>query len=212
MTKFRLLLRNSRDNKLLKQLFLPNKSKMRETPRSLLSKKLLERLPRPRNWLLKRRKLQRPPLLLLRLLPKLLNRKLMRTKLPLNSKLRLLLSKRDSKERLLIPLLIRLRWPKKLHSLPRPKVRFRLLSINKLLLLLLSRRLRLKDKELRMRRQLLRLKEKRMREELLMLSKLPLMQLTEKLLLLIELRILRLKLLLPRPDLKLTSRQLRLLS
>jgi hypothetical protein len=63
-----------------------------------------------------------------------------------------------------------------------------------------------------MRRQLLRLKEKRMREELLLLSKLPLMQLTEKLLLLIELRILRLKLLLPRPDLKLTSRQLRLLS
>jgi len=212
MTKFRLLLRNSRDNKLLKQLFLPNKSKMLETPRLLLSKKLLERLLKPKKRLLKRRKPPRPPLLLPRLLLKLLNRKLTRTKLPLSSKLRLLLSKRDSKERLLIQLPTRLRWPKRLDSLPRPKVRSRLLRIDKLPLLLLSRRLRLKDKELRMRRPLLKLKEKRMREELQLLSKLPPMLPTERLLLPIELRNLRLNLLLPKPDLKLTSRLLRLLS
>lgn len=48
MTKSMLLLRNSRDNKLLNPLFLPNKSKMREMPRSLLSKKLLELLLRPK--------------------------------------------------------------------------------------------------------------------------------------------------------------------
>ena len=136
----------------------------------------------------------------------------MRTKLPLNFKLRLLLSKRDSKKRLLILLLTRLRWPKKLLSLPRPKVRSKLLKIDKLLLLLLSSMLRLKDKELRMRRPLLKLKEKRMREELPLLSKLPSMLPTERLLLPIELRISRLNLLLPRPDLKLTSRLLKLLS
>ena len=212
INKFRLLLRNLRDNKLPKLLFLPNKSKMQEMPRSLLSKKLLERLLKPKKRLLRRRKLPKLPLLLPRLLLKLLNRKLMRTKLPLSSKQRLLLSKRDSKERLLILLPMRLKWPKRLDSLPRPKVRSRLLRRDKLPLLLLSRRLRLKDKELRMKRPLLKLKEKRMREELPLLSKLPLMLPIERLLLPIELRNSKLNLLLLKPDLKLTLRLLRLLS
>ena len=211
MTKLMLQLRNSRDNKLLSPLFLPNKSLMREMPISLLSKKLPESLLRPRKELTRRRRLLRPPLLLPRLLLKLLNRELMRTKLPQNSKLRLLLSKRDSKESKPIPLLTKLRWPKRLPSWLRLKERLLLPTKEKLLLLLLSRRPRKKDKKLRMRRLLLKLKEKKMREELPMPSKLPSMLPTERLLPPIELRISRPNLLLLRPDLKLTSRLPRLL-
>ena len=96
--------------------------------------------------------------------------------------------------------------------MPRPKLRFKPPKKDKLLLHSLSRRQRLKDKESRMRRLLSRPKERKTREELRQPSKPPSMLPIERLLLPIESRNSRLKLPPPRPDPRLISRLLRMLS
>lgn len=78
-TKFKLPLRNSRDNKKLRLICSPNKRHLRLRPRDLLKLRLLDSLLRLRRRLDSSRKLPRPPLPKLRLKLLLLKRKLMRT-------------------------------------------------------------------------------------------------------------------------------------
>lgn len=95
--------------------------------------------------------------------------------------------------------------------MPTHKLMFKLPMQHKLLPPLPLRRLSKRDKKLRMISMLLSNKELRMNRELPLLSKRHLKLPTLRLPLLIESRNSRLNLLLPRPDLKLTSRLLKLL-
>lgn len=210
MIKFKLPLRNSKDSKLPRPLYSPNKKPMRELLNLPPSKKLLDSLKRQRRKLTRKKLLPRLPLPLPKLLPRLQNKRLMRTQSLLKLRLRELLRRRDSKEKLPIPQLTNKRWLKRLLLLPRLKLRSKLLRKDKLLLLLLFRRQRLRDKELRMRRPLLSNKERRMREESLKPSKKLKMLPIERLLPLTELRNLRLNQPLLRLDLRQISRLLRM--
>jgi hypothetical protein len=144
-TKFKLPSKNSKTSKLPRLHSLHNKQLPMKSKRELRRLRLLDLPLKSRKQLDWLKLPQRRPLLMPRLTKSLLRNGLMRTKKLKKQDSRLLLRKKDSKQRLLTPLNMSRKWPIRRPNSLNLKLMLKLLKLDKPLLPQLLSMLRLRD-------------------------------------------------------------------